>query len=189
MSRFNELYDYVSNYTLLFKNDTNKRKNYKYRGNLFAYAIRQYILEIFNNKTINLNVSYNNSFIKGNPIEYDLLIVKELKESNLYEYDDVVCGIELKSGGYIGNIKDYKFKNKKNIKMLYISIYDQKKKIKKLKEIYDDVFIWNEPEKYTINKSYVGRKDERDFRTFIENNPIIEKKFEEWILKNIKNMK
>ncbi len=190
MSKLNELYNYVENYTLVFNNGVDKRKCSKYSGNLFAYAIRQYITDILKNKKY--KVSYNNSFIKGNPIEYDLLIVKELKESNLYEYDDVICGIELKAGGYVGQKKNNeeifkKFPYAKRIKkMLYISIYDTKKRINELKKEYDSIFIWNMPEKHTKYKSYIGRNDEADFRKYIEDHADIEDEFETWILKNIK---
>lgn len=191
MSKFNRLYNYVENYSSLFNGDVNRRICSKYSGNLFAYAIRKYIMDIFKKNKIKLKVSYNNSFIKGNPIEYDLLIVKKLKKSNLYEYEDVVCGIELKAGGHVGSQRNYdeiydKFKHAKKLKkMLYISIYDQTRRIKELEQVYDSIFIWNRPGKYTKYKSYIGRKDEKEFRNYIQTNPDIEESFEKWILENV----
>lgn len=140
---------------------------YKYHngGNKIS-ALASY-LSITNN--LNANLSYPNVFIKNNPTEMDILLLKDHIKNNKYYYDtdEVKAIIEIKSCGFINNneneFKNYieenfNYQNKKtnhkeqtinlsnsNIKYIYFSLYERNyrkfsKIIKKMPNRFIGVF-------------------------------------------------
>ena len=92
----------------------------KIGGNIFAYYIKSELDKILDGK--DYHVSVNNSYIDGCFTEWDLLICKgkgSKDEYNIYKPNDVLCTIELKSGGLVGYGTD---KSKDN----YIGKYFEK---------------------------------------------------------------
>lgn len=90
----------------------------KIHGNLVAITLRKYIQNIINYFGLNYKVSVVNSYIKGSPIEWDLLILKGnargINDTNIYNVNDCVCILEIKKPG-IYNMKDFKANIKKQI--------------------------------------------------------------------------
>lgn len=76
-------------------------------GNLTAMTLRKYILNIINYHGLNLKVSNSNAFIKGCPIEWDLIILKsnaeDINNTNVFQLDDVVAVFEFKTSGLMKN--------------------------------------------------------------------------------------
>lgn len=72
-------------------------------GNLTAMTLRKYILNIINYHGLNLKVSNSNAFIKGCPIEWDLIILKsnaeDINNTNVFAIEDVVAVLEFKTSG------------------------------------------------------------------------------------------
>ena len=97
---------YIEPINEIYKNNNFKNAN-KINGNIFAYAIRKMIQDILKNSEY--YVSYNNAFINNSPIEWDLLIIKNENPHqniiNVYDYKNIICAIEIKSGGYMTNLK------------------------------------------------------------------------------------
>ena len=142
-----EYYD-ISNY----KSDKGWSKS---NGNLFAYAIRKYILDILKEANSKYTVSYNNSFIIGDPTEYDLLLIDTTNEdrykkgfsNNQFDSEDAKYKIELKSGGYVGGLNPKLDGKPKQDNYYYISIYDGPDTIKELDTYYTKEFVWVIPNK------------------------------------------
>lgn len=131
--------------------DEVKGKNYKkLSGNIFAMIIKNHIEKILKDNNLKYKVSNNNAFIKGCPIEWDLIILKEDaldKGLNIFESDDVVSVIELKSGGQplgkdkitcLKDIYDDKFKQIDKIRFIYISYFDMTNSYNCLKEYFKE---------------------------------------------------
>lgn len=98
----------------IISNDS--KSNYKkIHGNLVATTLRKYILNIINYYGLNYKVSIGNSYLKGSPVEWDLLILKDsamgINNTNIYNAGDCVCILEIKKSG-IYNMGDFQ----KNIK-------------------------------------------------------------------------
>lgn len=180
---------YTTLETNLFENLNNDINKYKiYTTGLFKiyYYSLIYFLEIYKyynsgnkisalasylsiTKKLKCNLSYPNVFIKNNPTEMDLLLLKDNVKNNKYYYDieEVKAIIEIKSCGFINNSEnDFKNyiqenfnpKDKKenlkestitlsnsNIKYIYFSLYERNyrkfsKIIKKMPNRFIGVF-------------------------------------------------
>lgn len=72
-------------------------------GNLTAMTLRKYITNIINYYGWNFKVSNTNAFIKGCPIEWDLIILRnnadDINKTNVFALDDVVMLFEFKTSG------------------------------------------------------------------------------------------
>ena len=128
--------EYEDNYKEYVDIIGNYRSCTKLSGNLFALIIKKYIDKIFKKHNLKYKVSNNNAFIKGCPVEWDLIILKDTaldRENNVFESNDVICVIELKTGGQplkkdkdicLKNLYDKKFKQIDKIRFIYISYFD-----------------------------------------------------------------
>lgn len=81
-----------------------KKNKTKLKGAINAYLMRKYISDVIKDNNLDFDVSENNVFILGYPIECDLLIVKKnaipaFKSPYIYQEEDVVAVIECKSTG------------------------------------------------------------------------------------------
>ena len=95
----NETYKELLEKTNFFNKQKNLPSFSKYKGNIFAFIIKEYIQKIL--KNTELDVSDNNVFIKGHTTEWDLLIVRKnsIHKNNIYEAKDVKAIIEFKTSG------------------------------------------------------------------------------------------
>lgn len=134
-----------------------------YNGGNKVSALASY-LSITNN--LKCNLSYPNVFIKNNPTEMDLLLLKDNIKNNKYYYDieEVKAIIEIKSCGFINNnendFKNYIKENfnplnkkdnlkeqtiilsNSNIKYIYFSLYERNyRKFSKIIKKMSDRFI------------------------------------------------
>ena len=101
-------------------------------GNLTAMTLRKYILNIINYHGLNLKVSNSNAFIKGCPIEWDLIILKsnaeDINNTNVFDINDCVCLLEFKTSGLMPN----QYKNIDNtFKTQFNHLYALRKTAKK----------------------------------------------------------
>lgn len=85
-----------------------KRNNEKYGnkplGNLISKTLRRYMINISNYYNWNCQISECDSFIKGCPIEWDLLVLKKniiSDGSNTYNLSDILYAVEFKTSGTI----------------------------------------------------------------------------------------
>lgn len=97
------------------KDDENMPGSYaKIVGNLNTMTLRKYISSILNYYGLDFKVSNCNAFIKGCPIEWDLLVLKDtaidINNTNVFNPDDVICVFEFKTSGLMrttfNNIED-----------------------------------------------------------------------------------
>lgn len=88
------------------KDDENLKGSFnKVIGNLTSMTLRKYIINIINYYGLNYKVSNINSFIKGCPTEWDLIILnenaKDVNNTNVFEVEEVVAVLEFKTGGLL----------------------------------------------------------------------------------------
>ena len=67
--------------------------------------LRKYIINIINYHGLNCKVSDINSFIKGCPTEWDLIILnenaKDVNNTNVFKVEEVVIVLEFKTSGLL----------------------------------------------------------------------------------------
>ena len=88
------------------KDDENLKGNFnKVIGNLTSMTLRKYIINIINYYGLNFKVSNVNSFIKGCPTEWDLIILnekaKDVNDTNVFEAEEVITVLEFKTSGLL----------------------------------------------------------------------------------------
>ena len=88
------------------KDDENLKGNFnKVIGNLTSMTLRKYIINIINYYGLNFKVSNVNSFIKGCPTEWDLIILnekaKDVNNTNVFEAEEVITVLEFKTSGLL----------------------------------------------------------------------------------------
>ncbi len=111
----------------IVKDDENLSGSFnKLVGNLTAMTLRKYISNIINYHGLNYKVSNTNAFVKGCPIEWDLIILKstaeDINNTNVFNVDDCVCLLEFKTSGLMTNQYkhiDETFKNQFNYLHLF----------------------------------------------------------------------
>ncbi len=92
----------------LIKDDENLSGSFnKLVGNLTAMTLRKYISNIINYHGLNYKVSNSNAFVKGCPIEWDLIILKssaeDINNTNVFDARDCICLLEFKTSGLMPN--------------------------------------------------------------------------------------
>ncbi len=131
----------------------------KIHGNLIAITIRKYLSNIFLYYGVNYKVSPANSYIKGSPVEWDLIVLTEnakgINNTNIYDAKDCICVLELKTSGIV-NLQDFKktikrqlnhikyIRSNQNCKLQfgYISFEETKKYFEETKNLFESL---NEP--------------------------------------------
>lgn len=81
-----------------------KRSYNKILGNAVAMTLRNYISKISIYHDLDFIVSDSNAYIKGCPIEWDLILLKKnvlIDGSNIYDISDVKAVIEFKTSGTV----------------------------------------------------------------------------------------
>lgn len=92
----------------LIKDDENLKGSFnKLVGNLTTMTLRKYISNIINYHGLNYKVSNSNAFVKGCPIEWDLIILKsnaeDINNTNVFDINDCECLLEFKTSGLMPN--------------------------------------------------------------------------------------
>lgn len=117
----------------LIKDDENLKGSFnKLVGNLTAMTLRKYISNIINYHGLTYKVSNSNAFVKGCPIEWDLIILKsnaeDINNTNVFDINDCVCLLEFKTSGLMPN----QYKNIDNtFKTQFNHLYSLRKTAKK----------------------------------------------------------
>lgn len=100
----------------------------KAKAILFYEVIRDTLENYLKKEKLDYYVSLSNCFIKGNGIEYDMLIVKTDNQKMFYEEDEVVATVELKGSGFYRSVDDFPeyIKGQKvvGIPHIYISLWE-----------------------------------------------------------------
>lgn len=92
----------------LIKDDENLKGSFnKLVGNLTTMTLRKYISNIINYHGLNYKVSNSNAFVKGCPVEWDLIILKsnaeDINNTNVFDINDCECLLEFKTSGLMPN--------------------------------------------------------------------------------------
>lgn len=122
MTRYNPINDRIIDDILMARSEIESEKQIcskdeflkgsfnKKIGNLTAMTFRRYISNILNYHGLNFKVSNSNAFIRGCPIEWDLIILKsnaeDINNTNVFDVHDVVAVLEFKTSGL--TIQQYK---------------------------------------------------------------------------------
>lgn len=98
------LFYYYYRYLIRLIEDNNLDHSFKKLSAVSSYVISRDLFE-----TKHYNVAPNNSFIRNCGIEFDLLLLKDGVDNSeyVYDFDDVLCIVELKANGYINKISKF----------------------------------------------------------------------------------
>jgi len=171
----NETYKELLEKTNFFNKQKNLPSFSKYKGNIFAFIIKEYIQKIL--KNTELDVSDNNVFIKGHTTEWDLLIVRKnsIHKNNIYEAKDVKAIIEFKTSGTPNvdykNIDDEEDKYRSFFEGIYDNYFEKIKAIsnevnkKEIPFLYISFTYWEDY--YKSLKKYFYKKNNNKDTAFV----------------------